>query len=56
MKKQFKDIFMTEIYLQFINEFKSNYKVMAAYYGEDITVVKYCVKLGKNYYFNYLAK
>jgi hypothetical protein len=56
MKKQFKDLLMTEIYFQFVNQFNSNYKLMAAYYGQDITLIRYCVKLGKNYYYNYLAK
>ena len=56
MKKQFRDLLMTEIYLQFVNQFNSNYNLMASYYGENIKVVKYCVKLGKNYYFNHLAK
>jgi hypothetical protein len=55
MKKQFKDLTLTEIYLDYVNNFLT-ISSMAAYYGESINLVRYCVKLGKNYYYNYLAK
>lgn len=55
MKKQFKDMTMSEIYLDYLNNFLT-IGSMAAYYGEDEKLVRWCVYKGRDYYNNYLAK
>jgi hypothetical protein len=55
MQKQFKDLTLTEIYLDYVNNFLT-ISSMAAYYGESEYVVRWCVNKGRDYYNNYLAK
>ena len=55
MKKQFKDLTLTEIYLDYVNNFLT-ISSMACYYGESEYLVRYFVNKGREYYNNYLSK
>jgi hypothetical protein len=56
MYKSINELLYTEIYHQYISQFKMDDQLMADYYHQDIKVIKWYLKKAKRYYYDHLLR